>query len=80
MLHRQPLRRCEVKLVPTSELVGDHNVDDMFHDEGPFMLVVRFLDVTERAVCPGQVLALYSGDECLGGGLIKQAAPRIMMT
>ena len=37
-------------------------------------LIVRF-DEPKLAVAPGQVLALYQGDECLGGGeILKQDA------
>jgi tRNA methyl transferase len=33
-------------------------------------LVVTF-DEPHRAITPGQILALYAGDECLGGGIIS---------
>jgi tRNA methyl transferase len=33
-------------------------------------LVVTF-DEPHRAITPGQILALYTGDECLGGGIIS---------
>jgi tRNA U34 2-thiouridine synthase MnmA/TrmU len=36
-------------------------------------MYVHFLEDAERGVCPGQVLALYSGNECLGGALIQRA-------
>ena len=35
-----------------------------------YELVVTF-DQPHRAVTPGQILALYAGDECLGGGVIS---------
>jgi tRNA-specific 2-thiouridylase len=37
-------------------------------------LFIEF-DHSQRAIAPGQFVALYSGDECLGGGVIQSAVP-----
>jgi tRNA-specific 2-thiouridylase len=74
--HRQPLRRCEVRFVAARNICNE-GIDLACLQKEDFILEVRFLDATERAVCPGQVLALYAGDECLGGGPILQAMPVI---
>ncbi|MGD8745789.1 MAG: hypothetical protein PVI02_05530 [Gammaproteobacteria bacterium] len=37
-------------------------------------LFIEF-DHSQRAIAPGQFVALYSGDECLGGGVIQSPAP-----
>ena len=45
-------------------------IDELFEDGGGWR--VRFA-VPESAVTPGQTLALYRGDEVLGGGIIREA-------
>ena len=54
--HRQALQMCEV-------VVEDH-------EGGNEMFLVHFIGDLQWAVSSGQVLALYSEKECLGGGNI----------
>jgi len=50
----------------------DRGATVSLHPSGNGDLYVEF-DNKEKAVTPGQAVVFYSGDVCLGGGIIEEA-------
>ncbi len=69
--HRQPIEECTIEYISDTP----NNTDDrnMKRKRKAFYRVV--FDVAQRAATPGQILALYDKDICLGGGIIEWIAP-----
>ena len=57
-------------LSDTSYTMGPHPHPHSRPPQHSYELVVTF-DEPHRAITPGQILALYTGEECLGGGIIS---------
>lgn len=65
--HRSPDVPCKVEMLPSREMVVNGKSVNQ-----PALLRVSFPYEESRpiAICPGQVLALYDGQRCLGSGVI----------